>query len=314
MSSSASRESTEDRLRRKLRADLGPEIEAALERPDVTDIMVNGDGGIWVEEGGKMTRVGTMSAISARSVIQTVAANLGQVVNERSPILQAELPLDGERFHGTIPPFSDGNCITIRRHRRSLQSLAEWETQGGVTKAQRLDIQDALGKSHNIVVSGGTGCGKTSFVNALLRELALEYPEQRLLLIEDTPELQPTSPNIKRTFTTPYTDMVVAVQSSLRDLPRRIIIGEVRGREAYGMCMAWQSGHPGGICTVHANSTREARLRLIQLCAQDGPPESTLEQTVDTVLHCVIQMHRDPITGQRAVREVARFPPPGSVE
>ena len=184
------------RVHDKLRRELGPTICGALCDDSVIEIMLNPDGALWIERLGKgMERAGFMTPSQAEAAIATVAAMLKTVVDWREPILLCELPLDGSRFTAKVPPIVSAPSFTIRRHAIQVFRLADYVEQGIMTAAQSAAIRRAVAERQNILVVGGTGSGKTTLVNAVIAEMAEIAPEHRLIIIEDTRELQCLSPN-----------------------------------------------------------------------------------------------------------------------
>jgi P-type conjugative transfer ATPase TrbB len=308
------------RLQEKLRRELGPVVLDALADPLVIEVMLNPDGHLWIDElGVGMRDTGTLiSAPQAENLLGTVAATLGCVVTVEHPILEAELPLGDCRFCGLLPPVVVAPAFCIRKAAASVLSLEEYERDGildGVALASVASIDRPPGRGHaavlrhairtrqNILVVGGTQSGKTTLANGLLHELeAVVGSSQRVLTIEETRELRCTVPNAVALRTTDTIDMTRLVRTALRLRPDRIVVGEVRGAEALAMLKAWNTGHPGGIATVHANDARSALIRLEQLVQEANvPPQPALiAEAVDLIVVIV----RTP-TG-RKITEVVR--------
>jgi len=266
------------RLTEKLRRELGSLICGFLADPDVIEIMLNPDGQLWVDRlGGDMERVGTMTAMQAESLMGTVAASLRTTITRETPYLECELPLDGSRFEALIPPIVSAPTFTIRRKATKVFTLADYVSSGIMTTRQRTAIERAVLERQNILVVGGTTTGKTTLTNAILRAIAEASPNHRLVVIEDTAELQCTIENHVMLRTSLNVDQLMLLKFTMRLRPDRICLGEARGPEALALLKAWNTGHPGGVCTVHANNARAGVIRLEQLIAEATPaPMGTL--------------------------------------
>jgi P-type conjugative transfer ATPase TrbB len=260
------------RMMEKLRRELGPQICAFLERPDVIEIMLNPDGNLWIDRlGGAMEKVGRMSAMQAEALMGTVASTLRTTISRERPILECELPLDGSRFEAVIPPIVSAPCFTIRRKAVKVFTLADYVSSGIMTGGQRYAIERAARDRQNILVVGGTTTGKTTLTNAILRFIAEASPDHRIVIIEDTAELQCTIDNHVMLRVSHNVDQLQLLKVTMRLRPDRICLGEARGLEALALLKAWNTGHPGGVCTVHANSARAGLIRMEQLIAEGTP-------------------------------------------
>jgi type IV secretion system protein VirB11 len=277
------------RLDAKLRRELGADIVKALEKPDVQDICVNSDGRIWIEEqeaplhdsGSEISPDNLLAALG------TIAAMNGVELNGRYPVLEGRLPLDGSRVTGAIPPTSpDGPSMTIRKHASAIFPLSRYVEEGRVSEEGAEYLRDAIREAKNILVAGGTRSGKTTFVNALIRELLEIAPGDRLLVIEDTMELQCATKNKERFVASDDVPMQKLLKTAMRYRPDRIIIGEVRGREALDLLKSWNTGHPGGFATVHSNDALSALIRLEHLVmeASAAPMPSLIAEAVNVVV------------------------------
>lgn len=223
------------RLRDKLHRELGPEILTALADPAVVEVLLNADGELWVERlvWGVQPLGGTMSRAQAENLLGTVAALADTEINEERPLLEVELPLDGSRFQGVLPPVSAGPVFAIRKRAVRVHTLDDYVGQGILAAAQREQLRHALRARHNIVICGGTGSGKTTLANALLAEaVELAGPAERFVILEDTVELQCTAANHLQLRTSEAIDLTRLVRATMRLRPDRIVIGEIRGREA----------------------------------------------------------------------------------
>jgi len=254
-----------ERRRSMLRTAMGPDIAAALTDPDVVEVMVNPDGALRLDRLGQ-GRVDTgrkLAASETERIIRLVAAHVGNEVHADRPIVSAELPT-GERFEGILPPVAPGPCFAIRKPAARIHTLADYVASGVMAPWQAEALAQAVRQRCNILVAGGTSSGKTTLANALLAEMV--GLDERVILIEDTRELQCAAPDCVNLRTRAgAVSLADLVRSTLRLRPDRIVVGEVRGGEALDLLKAWNTGHPGGIATLHANSAPAALYRLEQL-------------------------------------------------
>ncbi len=286
-----------------LRRQLGDDVLEYLEDPSIVEVMLNPDGYLWVDRlGYGMERRDEMDPVRGQMVMDTVAAMLGTVITTQNPILECELPLDGSRFEGLIPPLVERPVFTIRKRALLIFTLADYVAQDIMTQAQAEALVDAIQHRHNILVAGGTGTGKTTLANALLQAIGEISPEHRLVIIEDTRELQCAAPNVVFLRTSEGIDMTRLLRATLRMRPDRIVVGEVRGAEALALLKAWNTGHPGGVGTVHANDAEAALIRLGQLIQEANVPPNP-ELIAETV-NVVVSIKRT-ATG-RKVEEIVR--------
>lgn len=276
------------RLARKLQGELGPEASAALADPNTIEVLLNPDGELWAERHGVgMERIGSMSAPNALSLLGTVAASLDTAITRQNPIVEGELPLDGSRFEGLIPPVVAAPVFAVRKLASAVYTLADYVAAGSMAQWQADCIEDAVLARRNVMVAGGTGTGKTTLVNALLGVVAERRPCERLAIIEDTAEIQCAALNAVAMRTSEGVDMTRLLRATMRLRPDRIIVGEVRGAEALTLLKAWNTGHPGGVGTVHANGAQAALTRLEHLVAEAGVArgvEALIGESVDLVV------------------------------
>lgn len=299
------RQQRDRRLRDKLRRELGSDVLAALADSTVVEVMLNADGELWVERlvSGVAPLGGTMSRSQAENLLGTVAAIADAEINESSPLLEVELPFDGSRFHGVVPPISAGPVFAIRKRAIRVHTLDEYLGQGILSPAGRDALRDALARRENLVICGGTGSGKTTLANALLRAaVELAGPSERFVILEDTVELQCSAANHVQLRTTEDIDLTRLVRATMRLRPDRIVIGEIRGREALALLKAWNTGHPGGLTTVHANSAGAALSRIDQLVQEAGVPSQP--QLIADSVDLVVSIARR--NGGRRVEELLR--------
>jgi type IV secretion system protein VirB11 len=259
-------EEAQGRRRQMLRTAFGPTIAAALADPTVIEVMVNPDGKLWIEKAavGRRFTGERLGAAEAERIIRLVAAHVRREVTTESPIVSAELPETGERFEGVMPPVAAAPCFSVRKPAEVLYGLGDYVSARIMSGVQAKALAVAVSERKNILVVGGTSSGKTTLVNALLAEVAAL--DQRVVILEDTRELKCAAADCVALRTKPgVASLADLVRSTLRLRPDRIIVGEVRGPEALDMLKAWNTGHPGGITTVHANSAHAGLSRLEQL-------------------------------------------------
>lgn len=289
------------RLLDQLKHNLGPLIMAALDDPEVVEIMLNPDGKLWLERAGKeMEASGQMTSAQGRLVISLVASALETVVTAANPIVEGELPLNGLRFEGLIPPVVAGPAFTIRKKASRIFSLEDYVANSIMPESLIGEFCAAISKHENILVVGGTGSGKTTLVNAFIHKLSELCPDDRLLVLEDTMELQPNSPNTVMLRTSDYVDMTRLLKATMRLRPTRVLIGEVRDGAALALLKAWNTGHPGGIATVHANSAAESLDRMEELVAEATPAPK--QKLIGNAVNKVVFIERAP--GGRRISQV----------
>ncbi len=278
---------TVDRQRSMLRTAMGPAIARALADPSIIEVMVNPDGRLWLDRHGDGRAVTgeRIGAAEVERIIRLVASHIGQECHRERPVVSAELPESGERFEGLLPPVAPAPCFAIRKPARVLYRLSDYIAARIMTAPQVKALREAIGAHKNIVVVGGTSSGKTTLVNALLAEVATGG--DRVILIEDTRELHCAAEDCVSLRTKPgVASLGDLVRSTLRLRPDRIIVGEVRGSEALDMLKAWNTGHPGGITTLHANSAHAGLYRLEQLIQEAvvTVPRRLIAEAIDVVV------------------------------
>lgn len=271
---------------RMLRTALGATITHLLEDPAVVEIMLNPDGRLWVDRlsEGLADTGERLSAADGERIVRLVAHHVGAEVHPRSPRVSAELPETGERFEGLLPPVVAAPAFAIRKPAVAVFTLDDYVVAGIMSADQAVVLRDAVASRANILVAGGTSTGKTTLTNALLAEVA--KTEDRVVIIEDTRELQCSAPNLVAMRTKDgVATLSELVRSSLRLRPDRIPIGEVRGSEALDLLKAWGTGHPGGIGTIHAGTGIGALRRLEQLIQEAvvTVPRALIAETIDLV-------------------------------
>ena len=298
---------TDEVIRRnlsKLRREMGDKIRQAMDDPTVVEVMLNPDGTVWTDRLGKgMEYLCDMSEVQALQMLGTIAHMLGTVINVKNPRVEGELPGDGSRVEGVIPPLVLRPSFNIRKKASSVFPLSQYVETGRAQPEDMEILRKAILTRKNILVVGGTGTGKTTFVNAIINEMKLLTPQHRLVILEDTAELQCTMDNYVAMRSNDEVSMQDLLKITMRQRPDRIIVGEVRGKEALDMVKAWNTGHPGGICTVHANDARAGLLRIEQLISEvsETPMRELIGEAIDVVAFLV----RDPKIGPKLAELIA---------
>jgi P-type conjugative transfer ATPase TrbB len=275
------------RIVEKLKRELGPSICAMLDDANVIEIMLNPDGTLWVERLGEpMQPFGQMKPSQSESLMGTVASTLRTQITAQNPILECELPLDGSRFEALIPPIVSGPTFTIRKKAVKVFTLTDYVESSIMSLGQREAIEAAVRNRRNVLVVGGTGTGKTTLTNAIIRHMVDVAPHDRLAIIEDTGELQCTAKNAVTMRAVEYVDMIRLLKATLRLRPDRILVGEVRDGAALALLKAWNTGHPGGAATVHANSAPAGLIRMEQLVAEatQAPMQTLIAEAIDLIV------------------------------
>jgi pilus assembly protein CpaF len=277
----------------------GP-LEPLLARDDIADIMVNGAARVFIEVGGKvqLTNIRFRDNAQLMNICQRIVSQVGRRVDESSPICDARLP-DGSRVNVIAPPLSlDGPTLTIRKFRKDKLKLEDLVRFGSITP-EGARVLAVIGRSRcNIIISGGTGSGKTTLLNCLTAYIDVD---ERVITCEDAAELQLQQPHVVRLETRPpnlegqgQITMRDLVKNCLRMRPERIIVGEVRGPEAFDLLQAMNTGHDGSMGTVHANSPREALSRMESLITMGGYnlPSKTIREMIVGSVDVIVQAER----------------------
>jgi len=316
----------QQRLKSKLTRELGGAINEALRDETTEDILLNPDGSLWSKRlGQSFTRIGTMPSALAMAALSTIAAFRKTVINHSNPLMETELPGDDSRFEGIIPPVTRAPVFAIRLRPKKIYTIADYVSSGilsskddplNVHRNQTDFIEHVKGMDHagilaaaiterkNILLVGSTGSGKTTFANSILAELARLCPSDRVVLIEDTVELQCEVPNVVALRSGGSIEMIDCLRAAMRLKPNRIIVGEVRGKEALTLLKAWNTGHPGGIATAHADDAYAGLLRLEHLVAEatNAPQQHLIAETVDLV---VFIAEEPALPARRKVKQLA---------
>ncbi len=283
---------------------MGAEIMMFLQDDQVIEIMLNPDGQLVVERlrQGKQLTGHYIPPSQSENIIKLVAAYKNQITDSESPEVATEIPFRGARFQGWLPPVVSQPTFAIRKRALQIFSLQAYVDAGTLTQSVCNYLQQAVKARKNVMIVGGTGSGKTTFANALLAELA--GCDDRILVIEDLPELQLKAKDVVHMVTTPQVTMRDLVKGSLRMRPDRIIIGEVRDGSALELLKGWNTGHPGGVCTLHANSAESAPLRLEDLIQEVvvTVPRNLITQAIDLIVF--IERGQ---AGQRHIRQICEL-------
>ena len=271
---------------RMLRTALGSAIADWLDDPVVIEVMLNPDGRLWIDRlGAGIADTGSgMSAADGERIIRLVAHHVGAEVHGAAPRVSAELPDGGERFEGLLPPVVTAPSFAIRKPAVAVFTLDDYVAARIMTACEAELLTRAVADRRNILVAGGTSTGKTTLTNALLAEIA--KTQDRVVLIEDTRELQCAAPNLVALRTKDgVASLSDLVRSALRLRPDRIPIGEVRGAEALDLLKAWGTGHPGGVGTIHAGTALGTLRRLEQLIQETvvTVPRALIAETINVI-------------------------------
>lgn len=283
---------TQTRRHASLRTAVAP-IISFLSDDSVIEIMLNADGRIWVERAGvgMFAANVTMTPEDALRMLRLVATEMNTELSDRNPSLAGKLPIWGARVQASIPPIVEAPVFALRKPAKVVFDLDQYVERMILTPGEAEGLRAAVRERQNILVGGGTGSGKTTFANALLREMA--GTTDRIYLVEDNPELQCSAPNKVQILVQPPTyGWNRAIMDAMRFRPDRIIVGEIRDGSALEMLKAWNTGHPGGIATVHANDTSAMLDRVCQLIEEVIPtaPRALVAQSINVCVH----LQRDP--------------------
>lgn len=266
------------------------EIMPMLKDENIFEVYINPDGKVWTDglNGRKSTGI-KLTAAQVKQIILNVAALTDQLVTEEKPALDAEIPeneyFDKCRFEGNLPGIVLSPTLNIRKHPKKIFTLEDYVAQEILTEKQREIIIQAIQDRKNIIAAGGTKSGKTTFLNAILAEIS--KLNDRVIMIEDTPELQCKAADCVSMRTMRSFTMSDCLRSVLRMTPDRIVVGEVRGGEALALLDAWSTGHGGGCSTVHSNSAKDTLLRLENMTARvsQNPQQATIGQAVNLIVY-----------------------------
>lgn len=299
----------------RLDAFVGNDMKVLMNRPDITELYINDDGYVWYESylDGKVKTSVKFEPSKAKAFIEMIAGDSGKVVNDDVCSLSTEIVGYGYRFQGELPPLVRNPQFNIRKKATKIFTFADYVESGTMSQNYRDYLEDAIRVRKNILVVGGTGTGKTTFLNAVLEAISRISPQHRIISLEDLPELQCPSDDYSPMFTKQDTgksgvkfDMTRLLMDCMRRSPDRIIVGEVRDGCSYTMLKAWNTGHPGGACTVHADTAESGLLRIESLAleAPDAPRNITvlrklIGQAIDVVVSIEHVRFADGTKGRR---------------
>ena len=293
-----------ERQLKMLETAFGKKIMDYLYDDTIIEVMLNPDGRLHYERigEGKVATDIYIAGEQSENILKLVAALKNQVANDEHPEVSAELPFQSARFQGWLTPVVTRACFSIRRRAVAVFTIDEYVAQGALTAEAATFLKNAIQMRKNIVIVGGTGSGKTTFANALLAEL--QNSKDRILVIEDLPELQVKVEDLVTMTTTLHVSMRDLVKGSLRMRPDRIIIGEVRDGSALDLLKAWNTGHPGGVCTIHANSVESTPYRFEDLIQEAvvTVPRTLILQAIDLIVF----IERDK-SGNRKIKNLAEL-------
>jgi len=250
-----------------------------------------------------MRCIGTLRPAQAQAIIETIAGYHGKEVTRSNPILEGELPIDGSRFAGQLPPIVSAPTFAIRKKAVAIFTLDEYVNRQIMTPAQLEALMAAVRAHRNILVIGGTGSGKTTLVNAIIQEMVQQAPTERVVIIEDTGEIQCAAKNYVQYHTSLAVSMTDLLKVTLRMRPDRILVGEVRGAEALDLLDAWNTGHPCGVATLHANSAVEGLTRLKSLVSRNACAPADIEPLIGEAVHMVVHIARTE-DGSRRIQSI----------
>jgi P-type conjugative transfer ATPase TrbB len=291
------------RLHESLRRNFGPLVLGALNDAKTTDLLLNPDGKIWQGRlGERMRHIGNMGAGQSEMALRTLASALDTVITPEKPWIEGVFPLDGSRIAGQIPPIVAAPTFAIRKRALAVFTLGQYVEAGIMARDHLAAIADAVTAHKNILVVGGTGSGKTTLANAIIQAMVEADPHERLFIIEDTGEIQCRAANSVSYVATLDFSVTRAVRTTMRMNPDRIIVGEVRGPEALDLLLAWNSGHSGGVATLHADHARSGLAKLGLYVSQHPHAPKPLEPLIGEAVHVVVHIAMTP-EGRR-VKEV----------
>jgi pilus assembly protein CpaF len=286
-------------------------IEHLIRDSDISEIMVNGSGRIFIERGGELLAIpdATIPEKSLQVAVRNIARTLGEEINDEMPLLDARLP-DGSRVAAAIPPCSRrGTTLTIRKFQSRRFTPGELVRIGAVPQHVMDRLKDAVEQRRNILISGGAGSGKTTMLNALASFID---PKERVVLIEDTSEIQISLENLvefearRERLDQRAVTIRDLLRATLRHRPDRILLGEVRGGEAFDLLQALNTGHSGTLSTIHANSAEQAVTRFISCVLQSGIelPYRAIRSNIGDVVQLLLHIERR--RGRRYIAQLFR--------
>lgn len=286
----------------------GPEMTSLMHREDITEIYVNDDGYLRYlsyKEGKVKTDV-YLEPEKIQAIINLASGQVRKIVNESIPSISTEIKGYGARFQGEMPPIVRNPQFNIRKKATKIFTLEEYVTQGVLSRKHKDFLEASIAKRKNILVVGGTGTGKTTFLNAILDSIAKISPYHRIISLEDLPELQCSADDYSAMYTMQdlnqgiVYNMTMLLKDCMRRSPDRIIVGEVRDGAAYTMLKAWNTGHEGGASTTHADSAVQGLSRIKSLAQEDPDAAGDLKELIGEAIDIVIGLgHTDLGHGRR---------------
>ena len=277
------------RLLEALRHDFGQAIAAYLLDEKCEDIVLNADGYLWAKRlGSRFEQIGSLTPFEAETIITTIARLKGLEVNYDHPVLETTLPMDGSRIEALLPPIVESPVFAIRSRAKQIYTLDQYVESGILSEHYAEMLKTAIVDRQTILISGSTGSGKSTLLNGALDYMVQAAPNDRLALIEDTPELQCSVVNHVALLSSIKVTMDDCLRACMRLRPDRIIVGEVRGKETHTMLKAFNTGHPGGLATVHSNDALASLVRLESLVAEAIPgieSQRLIAEAIDLVVH-----------------------------
>lgn len=288
-----------DRILAILKSSLGEKINSYFEDEDIIEIMLNDDKTVWVDsltKGMYFTGI-ILENTEAMKIINTVATFMEAKVDKENPRMSAELPDTGFRFESVIPPNVDNPIFTIRKKSILIFTLDDYVRMGSLTEFQKGVIEKAINNYKNILIVGGTSTGKTIFANACIGAIP---KKDRLVILEDTKEIRSLCPNKISLKTSIYTSMEELFYSTMRLRPDRIVVGEIRGATSLDLLTAWNSGHGGGVSTIHSDSTEGALEQLEQYNQRKSVDKQ--QKLIGKAIDLVVVLKR--VNGERKVVEI----------
>ena len=293
---------------------IGTEIVVLMQRDDITEIYINDDGMIRYisHDEGKVKTDIYLPPVKAQAIIELAAGQAAKVVNEEIPSISVEIQGYGARFQGELPPIVRHPQFNIRKKAVKIFSLQDYVNTGFMTEKYKTYLEESIKERKNILIAGGTGTGKTTFLNAILAAIAEISPFHRLISLEDLPELQCPADDYSPMFTMQDTgeskvryNMTRLLADCMRRSPDRIVVGEVRDGAAYTMLKAWNTGHPGGACTVHADGTEEGLTRILSLAQEDPDAAGEVKELIGEAIDVVVAIQHVELPDGRKTRIVS---------
>ena len=303
------------RAKRFVLNSLGEEILKYLHDPNITEVYVNQDNMLRIESySGRFNTEIKLTDDHIKRVCEAISGYNKEIIREDKPMLAVELSNLYLRAQLMYPPLTKKPTFFLRKKPERIFTLEEYIELGTISEPYATYLLDAISKRKNILVVGGTGSGKTTFLNALINKLSIIAPKERILILEDTPELQCNSDDVQRLQLPANRNTIATMQDlvyvSLRLSPERIIVGEVRDKSAYDLLKAWNTGHSGGFSTFHADSAYDALDRLEAMITESQQVNAgnieTIKRMIGKTIDCIIFLEKKSIDGKtvRCVEEV----------